>query len=163
MHPFLEIEHHIQPFWEIIHNIRGELKCALGACWEEYKEAGMMTASELLENAIKYSGTGSNIGFKLFADEQRIAIETRNPLVSPRAFADLKARIAAINAGDPEALYISRLQALMENPDMSSTGLGLYRIAYEGKFDLSCRQNSGDQVIVRAQRQIILNSLQRDQ
>ncbi len=152
----LAIEHDIAPFWRVVHDIREEVKHALAPYAEEVREAGVMAASELLENAVKYSGgdRGADIGFKLTADGRRLRIETRNAVHSKVEMNALKAHIDGINAGNPEKLYMGRLTYLMAHPGARNTGLGLYRIAYEGQFGLRCRINADKQVAVCATRRI---------
>jgi hypothetical protein len=155
----LAIQHDIAPFWAVIHDIREEVKHALAPYAEELREAGTMAASELLENAVKYSGgdRGAAIGFKLTADGRRLRIETRNAVHSKDEMNALKAHIDGIDAGDPEKLYVGRLTYLMAHPGARNTGLGLYRIAYEGQFGLRCLMGADNRVAVCATRRITKN------
>jgi hypothetical protein len=152
----LHVEHHIPPFWERIDSIREELILSLWPHGKPFRDASVMAASELLENAVKYSGSGPNtdIAFRLIADRDRIRMETVNPLPFPEAYETLKAHIDQIQTGDRKKMYIQRLIYLMKNPGVSSTGLGLYRIAYEGGFELSCWEKVENLVVVCAERRI---------
>lgn len=108
---------------------------------------------ELLENAEKYSAiknVDTKIQFKFIADDHKITIQVTNHLLTPEHYENLSRVIKRIQTTDNiEALYTSRLQALAQSKDLNESGLGLYRIAYEGKFQLSCDRKQ-DKVNVNA-------------
>jgi hypothetical protein len=98
-----------------------------------------MTASELVENAIKYgeyATQASDICFTMGVRESNLWIETVNRSTNEAGVSELLKRIDEISrSADRAALYIARLGQLLECPT-GDTKLGLYRIALEGGFDL---------------------------
>ena len=63
------------------------------------------------------------------------------------------APIINASAPDVKALYINQLTRLMDSPCTVRTGLGIYRIAYEGCFALSCQHKEG-RVHIKALRNL---------
>lgn len=163
MNTIVNLAYEIDPVWNIVRRIREDVKKALAAFPTELRDAGAMAASELIENAIKYAGSmerDAEISFKFQADQTRIYIAATNKVDSPANLSDLVDHIERISrAEDPKSLYIERLAFLINNPEAESTGLGLYRIAYEGAFDLSCMDENG-LVTVIAVREIYPNCLE---
>jgi hypothetical protein len=110
---------------------------------EAFIRAAVMTASELLENAIKYGEDvpGASEGlFTISVAEDRIEIEAVNGSTDPESVRQLRDHVRLIKEADnKEALYQVQLEQLMaRSDDNKSTQLGLYRIACEGGFDLAC-------------------------
>ena len=135
------IFYNINPSWNIVDRVRNDVKASLQAFPEEIRHASMMTASELMENAVKYSSrkkNGTGVKFKMSADDLTIRITITNFVENDEYIAALTERIDRIKAAfDYKSLYITRLRQLTEHYPDDKTGLGLYRIAYEGKFSLS--------------------------
>ena len=144
----LELTRTIQPLWPSVREMRGEVGERLAALSKELRNATTMTASELLENAIKYgeSVPGAEcIAFTLQADDAQIKIRVVNGSTNGSAVTLLRERVREIAAAeDKSALYFGRLQALLACPEESGQ-LGLYRIAFEGQYELSCRY--GDNIV----------------
>ena len=107
------------------------------------RAAAQMVASELLENAIKYGEAvpaAPQINFVFRSDERRMTIIVSNGLHSELNYERLRSHVEALAAAeDPAAVYVARLQELMDNPTQESAGLGIYRIGLEGGFALECR------------------------
>ena len=101
-----------------------------------------MVTMELPENAEKYSTATSknaDIHFTFRADDTKITILVSNPLLDSPHYENLVSILNQINETDDiESLYVNRLQYLATKIDLNESGLGLYRIAYEGGFQLSC-------------------------
>ena len=132
--------YHIDPVWDIIKQIRTKVESELGEYAEELRHASKMTASELIENAVKYGDAvaqGEGISFEFTATERQITIMVSNKIVSQEDADDVQRHIDLIHAHNPEELYLNRLQALMDDPTLEKSQLGLIRIAYEGRFTLS--------------------------
>lgn len=112
---------------------------------------------ELLENAEKYSAIkdkDTKIRFKFIANDNEITIQVSNQLLAPEHYENLSRVIKQIQTTDDiEALYTSRLRTLAQNKDLNVSGLGLYRIAYEGGFQLSCDRKE-DEVNVYAFKRV---------
>lgn len=145
MEPVIHLEYHIDPIWEIVKQIREQVGVALTAYSEDLRLASQMTASELIENAVKYGsgvGAGAGIRVNLTATDQHITITVANRILTLEDYAEVQRHLARLNApgASAEALYLERLQVLMLAEHSSEkTQLGLYRIAYEGQFTLQYR------------------------
>ena len=135
--------YHINPLWDIIRDIRGDVEKKLEGYDEDLRKAAAMAASELVENAVKrgtcQDGKGNGIEVCFTANESQIWIEVTNTARSGEDLSALKRHIRLISeTDDPWELYVQRLTLLMEDTEEAKTRLGLYRIAYEGRFRLTC-------------------------
>lgn len=105
-----------------------------------------MVASELVENAIKYGENVANhpgIEVSLVCDEHTLSLTVANGASSSAAVHELKRHTDALaQSPDKSELYMKRMLALMDHPDGCSR-LGLYRIGFEGQFDLECSYDDG--------------------
>jgi hypothetical protein len=134
----------IDPIWGTIRQIRGKVGALLTGYSSELRSAAMMTASELLENAVKY-GDGvpqaPQIVFTLSLTEALIQLRTVNGSDDGQNVERLKARLERLAASeDPAALYLDAIRGMLTPPTRDAgDGLGLYRIAAEGGFALSCQ------------------------
>jgi hypothetical protein len=129
----------IEPIWPTIRRIRQQVKDALADFPSPVRSAAMMTASELVENAIKYGEAvqaAPTIRFRFEIYDEQVRIEVANGCTNLAGIQELFECVRQIGAApDKEALYLSRVQVLLE--DQQETGkLGLYRIAFEGQFTL---------------------------
>ncbi len=148
----------IDPAWSVVEEIREEVAAIMEPSGEELSYASKMVASELVENAVKYGlidpQTGKGITFDLVAGEKDITIAVTNRPASEEHLANVRKHIEAIaEAGDAQQLYIQRLTMLMEHPADEGSQLGLYRIAYEGGFDLNY-QLANDVLTIKARRDL---------
>lgn len=130
--------------WSHIREARKLVQEALADHDAELREAAGMTMSELIENAMKYGEPVPKLPgarFTLEVDDDGVSIQVQNGSGSEACLAKLVATVEAIAGAQGkdarEALYIERLQQLMEDPSAGGQ-LGLYRVGYEGGFDLSC-------------------------
>lgn len=141
----IHLEYQIDPIWDIVKQIRKRVGAALTAYPEELRLASQMTASELIENAVKYGSgisTGAGISFDLTATEDQIMIAVSNRILTQEDYVEVQRHLARLNApgASAEALYLERLQVLLAaEHSEEKTQLGLYRIAYEGQFSLDYR------------------------
>jgi hypothetical protein len=98
-----------------------------------------MVSSELVENAVKYGEevrAAPSISLSLALTHEKLIITVRNGCDDPAGAKELERRIREISeAPDKSALYMARLEQLLADP-LDSGRLGLYRIAFEGQFDL---------------------------
>ena len=127
--------HHIREARTLVHE-------ALTAHDRSLRDAAGMTLSELLENALKYGEAVPGMpgaSYTLLVEPAYVELQVSNGLSSEQSLTELKTRIDAIAAApDKQALYIERLEEIMNNPSVGGQ-LGLFRIACEGGFDLSYR------------------------
>ncbi len=127
----------IEPDWGIVQRIRSYVEKALEAYDQDLIDATKMTTSELLKNAVKHtSGKLEGIFYEIKADKDHIFMTTGNRIFDPEDLRVFKEHIEKIKVADPQQLYMNRLMELMENPDDKKTRLGLFRIAYEGEFEI---------------------------
>jgi hypothetical protein len=127
--------------WHYVREVRQRLGHALSEQPAELREAAVMVASELVENAIKYGESvpgAAEATIELFVDDDQIRIEVSNGLRERATAAEIEGMIRSISGAEqPGALYIQRLHELLEAPDARGK-LGLYRIGLEGGFTLDC-------------------------
>ena len=133
----------IKPNWNIIKGIQKKSINYLETknLDKDTIEAAIMSATELIENAIKHGNAVpgcKKIKYLLTVNEYKIIINVINGILNDENLKAVKLHIERIiNCEDPAKLYIERLQQLMENPVPGVSQLGLYRIAYEGEFELN--------------------------
>ncbi len=145
--------------WGHIREARKLVQDALAAHDAELRDAAAMTMSELIENAVKYGEPVEGMPgarFTMSIGDDVVEIRVQNGSLDTSSLAALRRTVdaiaAAVGPDAREALYVARLQQLME--DTGSGGqLGLYRIGFEGGFDLACSQE-GDVVTVTATRRL---------
>ena len=129
-----------QPMWPNVRKIRQQVGTALEACRQELRSAAVMTASELVENAIKYGESlpaAPSVTFSLEAASGKIVIRVVNGSSNALGVAELDRRVRDLaGATNKEALYLARLEELLAHSDESGK-LGIYRIGFEGGFDLA--------------------------
>ena len=125
--------------WDQIRKIRKSVGDALKVLAPSLAEAAMMVTSELIENAVKYGEevpASAHIQLAMSMDDGKLVITVTNGCIEGPGVRQLAARIQEISeAPDKAALYMSRLEQLLAEPTESGK-LGLYRIAFEGEFDL---------------------------
>jgi len=103
-----------------------------------------MSASELLENAVKFSNKdGIRMMIKKMDKEEQLILVVFNYTTQKEA-QHLMDRIADMNSQDPLQYYIERMKTSAARNDGKS-GLGLARINYEGeaRIDVNYFENEG--------------------
>jgi len=149
----------IKPTWHLVKEvqIKTEKFMIEKKMNPEIIEVSIMCSTELIENAVKYGADkpdGSSIDFDLRADEDKVEIIVSNGYHDENDLKNVINHIDKIKASDdPAALYIERLQELLDNPKPGVSQLGLYRIAYEGGFNLDYRHSDMSLTII-AERKI---------
>jgi len=143
--------------WDHIRQIRGRVAEVLKEAESSLRSAAVMVTSELVENAVKYGEAvpaAQKISVALTVNETSIIIKVTNGSPDASGVATLAQRVDEImSAPDKSVLYFTRLEELMADP--TETGkLGLYRIAFEGEFDIQLSYR--DQVVsMTATRKIV--------
>jgi len=131
----------LKPIWDEIEHAR-EI-CSSNLIKEKYNvdviDAIIMISSELLENAIKYGNyeDGRNeIFYKVYTND-KIIVEVQCPIKNENNehFKKLDRTIQWIRGHqDPFEAYIEKLKSVSSKPiGDNESGLGLFRIAYEGE------------------------------
>lgn len=135
----VQLSRSLPPHWSSVREIRTEVTQALGAYSSALRYAAMMTSSELLENAVKYGEPVRDapvIQFGLSANSKLIEIKISNGSTRVERVLELKRHVQEITAAqDRSAMYFGRLRELVNEPNQGSK-LGIYRIVFEGEFDL---------------------------
>lgn len=140
--------------WQRVREVRRRVGETARELPPEVRDAAVMVTAELVENAIKYGESvpgceDVEVYVRIGAD--RVVIEVHNGVSTAAITAELTERIRQIRESDDrEALYVGRLSEMLSEPGQSGK-LGLYRIGFEGKFELECQVD--EQVLkVRATR-----------
>lgn len=125
--------------WDHIRKIRKSVGEALKNSDPSLRMAAMMVTSELVENAVKYGeevAAAPHINVALTVQRDQLVISVSNGSADLSGIKELQRRVEEIvHAPDKSTLYMARLEELLAEP--TETGkLGLYRIAFEGQFDM---------------------------
>lgn len=142
--------------WHYVRRLRDRMMENLADAPEWLRSAATMAAGELVENAVKYGEPTpghDEIRFLMRMDPDLLTMEVSNGTRNAAGVKELIAHVATIQStSDREALYLDRLRYLLEHP--KETGkLGIYRIAYEGGFDVDV-EHKDNVVVVRAKRRL---------
>lgn len=144
----------LRTVWAQVAEVRERLETELATLPEEVRAATIMTASELVENALKYGepvAGAPRASFAVALDHGLVELTVRSGARSAAAVAELEAMVAQLAAApDRRELYLQALQRTMTSTDGRS-GLGLYRIGFEGGFELECTY-ADEVVTMRATR-----------
>ena len=140
MQPDRKSEDHVVmrfgPRWTYISCVRRFLSSffLIGLADKERAEQISMVASELLENAIKYSSEESNhLKVEVERRDGVIDLAVENP-AEPDQINVLRREFAIISAADPEEIYLKRMEEAARSGGQSR--LGLIRIRYEAGAQL---------------------------
>ncbi len=152
----VQLSRNLPPHWSCVREIRTEVTQALGAYSSAVRYAAMMTSSELLENAVKYGEPvrqAPTIQFGMSANSKLIEITVSNGSTRAERVLELRRHVEEITAAqDRSAMYFSRLRELVNEPNQGSK-LGIYRIVFEGEFDL--RVAFVDEVVTVTARRVV--------
>ena len=104
--------------------------------------ATMMSVTELLENAVKYGEATPevpHISLEVSVIDDLLRIEVRNGTKRCQHLDKLTANLERLAAAkDKSSLYLEAIEKTGESSTEHAGGLGLYRIASEGGFDIRC-------------------------
>jgi hypothetical protein len=141
--------------WDCIDTIREAVALCLQATFEddELRDALSMVSAELLENAVKYGTTGAAVRLSLEELPDSVKVVVTNPVDLPSPHAEaLAERVAWLSAAeDPRQAYVAALQRAFH--DATEGGLGLARIAHEGRCKVACDTGTSGLVSVSASYQ----------
>jgi hypothetical protein len=138
-----------------LERVRNTVSEALGAQPREVRAAGLLAASELAENVLKFGrptpdAADGCVRVSLVDGELRVISESG---ALPERYRSVAARIERIaSCAGPELLYVECMNQLLRSPGAESVGLGLVRVAHEGAFTLSCSYDEPKLTIVAARR-----------
>jgi hypothetical protein len=125
------VELRFGPRWTYVGCVRRFLASffLIGLSDKERAERISMAASELLENAVKYSSDDrTDIKVTVTRSGTDLDLFVQNP-AEPQQINLLRREFALISAGDPEATYLMRMKEAAK--DQGQCRLGLIRIRYE--------------------------------
>ena len=125
------VELRFGPRWTYISCVRKFLASffLIGLSDKERAEQISMAASELLENAVKYSSDdSSHLRVVVTRRGNEIDLEVENP-ADPEQINVLRREFALINAAEAEDVYLMRMEEAAKTGGQSR--LGLVRIRYE--------------------------------
>ena len=143
MNDRIVIEKTISPTWNTISMIADQVEASMLGKDSNLVSGTVTVLTELIENAVKYGESipekkDSNIELHLEIDEGKVQIFISNYVRNNNNLKAFKEHVDKINkTNDPESLYVERLNELMNESKFEESQLGLYRISFEGKFDLT--------------------------
>jgi anti-sigma regulatory factor (Ser/Thr protein kinase) len=126
--------------------------CRAGLAEDEI-EPLCMVARELLENAVKYGayGPGDTVELTLRVRPFDVTIEVRNPVGGgPEQVRRVREALRSTRGDDPLEVYVERMRALARGPADAGGGLGLARIACEGRGLLDFHLDGANKLAVSA-------------
>lgn len=139
------------PKWDYIKKIRKKVYFLVKKIDASIAEETKLVASELCENAVKYSNAieKNKIFFEIKIDSDNITIAVTSNFITDNDVNQLTNEIEQINSSEnPEKFYKDRLLFIIENKCTKNSKLGIYRIAYETKYKLNYQlYNSSIKVI----------------
>lgn len=125
----------------LMSDLRQEVEETVREFPKDVRDATSMVVAELVSNAIKYGVSvppAPSAKIKLTVAPRQIQIAVSNGVVSADSVQDLQDRLRQITqAASKEELYMNRLQQMLDDPTQTGK-LGLYRIGFEGQFELTC-------------------------
>ena len=119
---------------------------------DDLRDALAMVSEELLENAIKYSLPASSVALAIEHRGDGVDIAVTNAVDGGAVhLADLRARIAWVRSfATPSEAYAAALARVYAQAGDGRSGLGIARIAYEGRCGLECDESVPGRVTVTA-------------
>ena len=125
------VELRFGPRWTYISCVRKFVASffMIGLADKERAEQISMAASELLENAVKYaSDEESSLRIAIQKKKSEVDVWVKNA-AEPQQINTLRREFALINHGDPEQVYLKRMEEAAKS--RAGSRLGLIRILYE--------------------------------
>lgn len=141
------VEMRFGPRWTYISCVRKFVASffMIGLADKERAEQISMAASELLENAVKYASEDESylkISIAKQSNEVDVCVKNR---AEPHNINTLRRELAMIQAGEPESVYLKKMQDAAMTEGQSR--LGLIRILYEAGARLRLEVNDGEVAI----------------
>ena len=146
------VEIRFRPFWEYIEAIRhlGRSMCQTTFGTSAVGERVQLVIQEALENAVKYSEGGPHNDLEIAISSSSNSIEisvTSKP--NPQDLDSLRTELNWISEKDPETAYLEAFKRAAETPGASAR-LGLARMRFEGKVELSIVETSDGRIRLNA-------------
>jgi hypothetical protein len=135
--------------WEALGDIQDFASRYVRRHWSgELAERVRMSASELVDNAMRYATASTDIRLVIVDVPGGFALEVTNDAVESRIVI-LRKRVQETVAEDASGRYGNALRRLVSSPGTPAIGLGLLRLRHEARVDLSV-VSDGRRVIVSA-------------
>lgn len=138
-----KVQIEIKPVWSVIGEVREKIQKGMEGYETKYIDSAVMTASELLENAIKYGVSNdqiSNVSLNFEIDKNFVKISLKNGIGDNTKIENFIKTMSKIEKSENKKnLYLERLQEIMNDPSLEGSELGLFRIVSEGGFDVQYR------------------------
>jgi hypothetical protein len=136
----LTLKLEIAPMLSMIAEVKTRIASAMIGSKKSSIDSTSMVATELLENAIKYGVVNNHIpqvGLDFELADDIVSIKVKNGVEESESLEKLKKTMKKIcESENKKALYLDRLQEIIDNPSKHASHLGLYRIVSKGEFDL---------------------------
>lgn len=152
----LNLDLSIPPEWSRIDPTREAVGLLVLAMFgdDDLKDALAMVSEELLENAIKYCAPDTTVSIAIRHEGDRVVIAVTNVVnADARNLELLNERVAWIRGfpspAEAYAAAIGRVYEQGERPP-GEPGLGIVRIAYEGRCEVSVDLSVAGKVTVKA-------------
>lgn len=144
------VEMRFGPRWTYISCVRKFVASffMIGLADKERAEQISMAVSELLENAVKYASDQRDGYLRIAIQQNRSEVDVcvKN-LAEPHQINILRREFALVHAGDPESVYLAKMQEAAANEEQSR--LGFARIRFESGARLEL-ETTDDEVTIHA-------------
>jgi hypothetical protein len=148
----LMLELCLAPDWDRIDDVRQAVSLCVAAVFGQstLNESLSMVSAELLENAVKYGKPHAAITLAIDEAPDRVTVEVTNDVErDSRHAAALNDQIAWLTTfDDPAKAYLAALERAYR--EACEGGLGLVRVAYEGRCSVESDTTTPGRVRVRA-------------
>src|SRR5262245_24851036 len=138
------VELRFGPRWTYISSVRKFVAnfFMIGLSDKERAERISMAASELLENAVKYASEDEGyLKITIAKGDREVDVCVKNK-AEPHHINTLRRELALIHAGQPEQVYLKKMEEAAMTEGQSR--LGLARIRYEAGAQLRLDVNDGE-------------------
>ena len=128
--------------WQNFEQVHSTIRDTLCDEPDELKEAVTMVASELAENLVKYGVTTDQVStgrLSMSFQLEQIVILSENAAAPEDATRVCETIDHAKSVEDPQEAFLERMRQLVTEPSNAHSRLGLLRILYEGRFELTCQ------------------------
>lgn len=131
------------PRWKYTSVVRNFIQnfLAVAIAGKKTSDKIAIAASELIENSVKYSNKDeATLNLRIEKKDNKLIISVTND-ADPEQIEFLKNYVDEMKGNDPLKTYLDKMQNAISRTDGKSQ-LGLARIQYESKAELSLKSNS---------------------
>ncbi|HQP33630.1 MAG TPA: ATP-binding protein [Polyangiaceae bacterium] len=144
----------LRPLWAYVDGIREFARFFCSTTFDEgVADRAQLVIHEMLENAVKYSSRESDeVELAIRSDGGSIDITVANQ-PTPDSLELLRSEFASLSERDAETAYVEAMSRATQLPSGVSR-LGLARIRFEGRFELSLTEEKDGRIRVTASGKI---------